>query len=193
MANTRLIQIQGPQTLPVTLEQVKEFARIDTDETDDMIQGLIEAAVSYFDGKEGILGRVLMQQTWMYWLSEWPSDDHISLPLGPVLDITSITYLDSTGTEQTLATTEYVVTENGDITISDTGSWPSVYANRYDAIRITFDVGYLSDTSPEQTTIPEAIKQAIIATVAHWYDKGDDIPAVATTLIAPFKRGRLGY
>lgn len=56
--------ITPPASMPVTLLDVKEHLRVDHDEEDALISGLISAAVAHLDGRAGVLGRCIMPQTW---------------------------------------------------------------------------------------------------------------------------------
>lgn len=187
-----LTLVQKPQSPVVTLDEIKRYLRVDTSDSDILLIVLINAATSYFDGPTGILGQALSPQTWKFYLADW--SEQIEIPFGPVIAVTSITYLDTSGVEQTLATSEYDVGDDGTtVTLSPTGSWPSLYSGREDAVRVTFDAGYQNLESPENYAIPQAVALAIMATVAHFYDNGvGDIPEQIQTLVAPFKRGRLG-
>ena len=69
---------------------------------------------------------------------------------------------------------------------------PSVNTDRLDAVRIAFDAGYGAADA-----VPQAIKQAILMIVAHWYEHREtvvvgtgavDIPLGANALLSPFRR-----
>lgn len=59
-------RIAPPTAQVVTLEEMKEHLRLlpGDDHEDLLIQSLIDAAVSWLDGWDGVLGRCIMLQTW---------------------------------------------------------------------------------------------------------------------------------
>lgn len=59
-------RIVPPIAQVVTLEEMKEHLRLSPgdDHEDLLIQSLIDAAVSWLDGWDGVLGRCIMPQTW---------------------------------------------------------------------------------------------------------------------------------
>lgn len=80
----------------------------------------------------------------------------ITLPRPPAIAVTSITYTDSTGTEQTVDSGSYYLA--GDRVILTPGSgWPS--GARAGTIQVTFTAGYGSDPSD----VPATIRSAILA------------------------------
>lgn len=191
-----LIRVEGPQERFVTVGWIKQFIHVDTSADDERIGGLIDGAISYLDGGEGILGRALYPQTWRLLLPDWPPN-RIIIPLPPLISVTAITYLDSDGVEQTLDSSLYRVVNNGVmrsyVVRIDGASFPNVQVEQCDAVRVLFDAGYRSEASPEDNAVPEALRQAVVMIVRSWYDDPtSDIPEVVKSLITPFKVNRLG-
>lgn len=58
-----LTLVTAPSDL-VTLDEVKAHLRVDIDDEDPLIGGLIQGAIAYLDGYRGVLGRAIMPQTW---------------------------------------------------------------------------------------------------------------------------------
>jgi hypothetical protein len=56
--------VAPPVSQPVTLEEAKLHLRVDHDDEDALISGLILGAVGHLDGWRGVLGRAIMPQTW---------------------------------------------------------------------------------------------------------------------------------
>lgn len=77
-----LKQISRPTADVVSLLEAKLHLRVDGDDEDDLIQGLIDAAVSYLDGADGVLGRALAPQDWEV---VFCGDTAGELPLVPVI------------------------------------------------------------------------------------------------------------
>ena len=194
----QLVLVQGPQQPVVSIDEAKAQIHVDTAGDDLRIASLIMAATQRYDGARGVLGRALMMQTWQVQLSDWPAA-FIDIPLPPLIRVTSIKYLDGNGDEQTLSSSLYRVVNAGEnrqsrIIRAVNQTWPSVIVGEPDAVRVTFDCGYVDDQSPSNNAVPEPIRQAIILLAQEWYDRGpqNDIPPAVQALMAPFKLSRLG-
>ena len=192
-----LVRVQGPQEPVCDTDYVKLFIHVDTAADDERIRSLSAAAEARLDGADGLLGRALMRQTWLLSLPDWPPSGYC-LPLPPLIDVTGITYLDTNGDEQTLATSYYRTVNRGsrpsELVYAFGVTLPTVQSEQPDAVRITFDAGYLDLDSPTNNPVPEPIRQAIVMTVQSWYDfpGREDVPEVVASLISPFKVNRLG-
>lgn len=181
-----------PPDDPITSSEVKNQARVDTTADDTTIARLIKAATGAIDGPYGI-GICLVEQTWELTLDRFPLV--FQLPLYPVLSVESITYIDENGDEQTLAASVYRVDTHSNparITLAWNQTWPSarLLAN---AVTVTFKAGYAPDEASSPTdyraNIPEDLRQALIATVAHWYDNRDSavLPPQAEALLDRYR------
>jgi uncharacterized phiE125 gp8 family phage protein len=115
----------------------------------------------------------LLVQTWKLICDEFPAE--IKIPKWPLRLLnddasaaTSITYVDTTGATQTLATTVYKVTAPsrvpGKITLKYGQLWPSTYSEA-DVVTVTFKVGF---SSSSEELIPA--KQAILHMVEEMYE-----------------------
>src|ERR671919_706510 len=103
--NLRLVM--APQDSPLSVADAKDQMRVTLDSEDAYIATLIQAATGYLDGRDGVLGRALMTQTWEYVLDAFPLHDWIWLPLPPIQSVTSITYRDTSGNVQIFAAANY--------------------------------------------------------------------------------------
>lgn len=157
-------RVTAPATLPVALDQAKEWLRVDHDADDLLIGALIAAAVDHLDGMRGILGYALEPQTWEMTAPCWPFGQ-IILPLGPVVSITSVKYLDTEGVEQTLPTSDYRL-EGSRVARGFGTYWPAT-ATAGDAVRVRWVAG---------TGTPPAVLLAIRVWLAQAYDKRDTTP-----------------
>lgn len=176
--------ITPPAALPISLAEAKAHLRVDHTDEDDLVEALIRAAVDHLDGWAGILGRALEPQTWR--LSEardvrLPRSGAVRLPLGPVVSITSITYLDADGAEQTIAGASYWL--HGEDVVPD-DVWPEGTG-----LTVTWVAG---------TGTPPAVKQAILLLVGHWYANREAVtagalsnaPLAVAALLTPHRLGR---
>lgn len=94
-------QITPPAELAVTLDAARANMRIDGSDMDALITGWIEGIIAALEHE---IGQCLMAQTWEVTLDAFSLA--INLP-HPVIEVTSVKYLDITGTEQTLSPTDY--------------------------------------------------------------------------------------
>jgi len=142
-----------PASEPVTLDEAKEFLSIDPEETefDALIGSLITAAREQL---EAVTGTRLVEQTVDIRASEW-CDLH-RLPIGPVLSVDSIQYLDRAGEEQTVASAEFELFGAGlsqGMMPSVGNGWPDDVLRRRDAIRLVMVLGYDPVPKPLWTAI----------------------------------------
>lgn len=184
--------VTPPAERPVSVEEARLHLRVDSGEEDMLIQGLIDAAVSHLDGYSGILGRCLVTQTWELLADRW---DAFRLPF-PNVQSVAISYLDASGGTVVVPTSDYrIVARHAALNVSFGSAWsaPSLYVNGHPAITLTITAGY-----GDATDVPQAIKQAILLLVGHWYARreavGDllhEMPMSASALLAPFRVARI--
>src|SRR4051812_14255213 len=122
MYATRLVT--APNTEPVTLAEAKTHLRVTAADDDTYITALIKGARQHC---EVVLNRALLQQDWDLFFDCFP--DVIRVPMPPLQSITSVKYIDLSGTLQTLDPTGYAVDKNfepGRIKPAYGTSWPSI-------------------------------------------------------------------
>jgi len=184
------VLVAAPSAAPVSLDDVKRHIRDCFDDDDQLLQGLIDGAVSHFDGYAGILGRALVTQTWR---QDFAAFSHcMRLPLGPLSGVPVITYFDADGISRTVPDTIYSAHTDARgpfIALRSGQSWPAT-ASRLDAVSVEFACGEAADK------VPPAIKVALMLLVAHWYrnpevvgDGGNvELPFAVSALITPRRR-----
>lgn len=148
--------IAAPEAEPVTLAEAKAHLRVTHDDEDALIGTLIAAARQSLDGKDGILGRALMPQTWELVLDAFPRGV-VAVPLAPLQSVTSVLYVDADGVEQTLAAEAYTVdadSEPGRVVAVD--GWPAT-DDVPNAVRIRFVAGYA-----DAAWVPAGLKAAML-------------------------------
>ena len=190
-----LNQTAAPAVTPITLAEAKEHLRVLHDDDDDYIGLLIAAATGHLEGRDGIVGRALVTQSWEYRIDCFPRCGHIELPLPPLQSVSSVTYLDDDGVAQTLSTDVYNVETStlvGMIRLKYGQDWPATREEPY-AVRIAFTAGY-----GLAAAVPETLKSAMKLLIGHWYvnrDQTMDIPRGAPfaveALLAPHRIGRI--
>lgn len=155
--------ITGPALEPLMLADVKDRLGIppDEDTQDSLIDYLIQAAR---EDSEGYMQVSLISRTLEIALPAFANT--IELPLQPVQSITSIKYIDTAGTEQTLDPAVYSLDtyhHTHRVVLAYDQAWPSARATT-NAIKVRYAAGY-GDTGD---TIPQAIQHAMILMIDNW-------------------------
>lgn len=167
--------VTGPTEYPITLEEVKEHLRVDTNDFDAEIQSLIDEGTKYI---EDSTGHKLITQTWTYKLDQF--SDVIKIPFYPLSSVSSITYLDDNNASQTLSTGYYVVDSSskpGRITQAYNQSYPTTYPTT-NAVTITFVCGF-----GDALDTPERFKRAIKLYIQYMFDMDKLAGDIADRLI----------
>lgn len=171
-----------PAEKAVSLEEAKRQLKVLGDDDDTAIGEYLDTAIAFVDGRDGVLGRALITQSWEYRIHHFPGHGVIRLPLPPLQSVDSITYLDTAGDEQTLSTDVYNVetdTYEGVIWRAYSKTWPSVRAVPY-AVRITFTAGY----GDADSDVPGPVRSAIKVVLTHLYEsRGKVDPAVLAAAV----------
>jgi uncharacterized phiE125 gp8 family phage protein len=169
--------ITKPAIEPISLATAKEQCRVDATFTldDDYISSLIVAARQW---AEGYTGKSFISQVWELKLDRWHFP--IRLQRGPLISVTSITYVDSEGSSRILSALDYQVVASNIpplIVPSYATVWPSLRVQP-DAATVTYVAGY----GAAMTDVPQQIRQAIKMLVAHWYEHRE--PAIVGAPVA---------
>lgn len=184
----------APLTLPVTLEEAKEFCNIDHDDHDDLVDGMIEAATDLVDGYGRYLGLALVDQEWTFFHDHWPNCGKLYLPVGPNVTIVEVKYWDDADpmVEGEYPAANYNVLEDmGGPYLSFVSSpdFPTL-GSRDDAVKVIFNAGFGSDAGD----VPAGIRLGIKQMIAFWYDNraaGADwsaIPELARKTLYTYRR-----
>lgn len=185
----------APTTEPVTLAQVKAHLRVDGEQEDTLLGQLIAAAR---DWAEQYLWRSLMEQTWELSLDAMPSGRAIEIPRAPLLSVTTVSYMDSDGTEQTLAATSYIVdgkSSPGRIVLATGIEWP-VTDYPVNALTVLYKAG-----STTAAGVPESIRHGILMHIGHLYENREtvaadgktassEVPMSTKSLYQPYRMGK---
>jgi uncharacterized phiE125 gp8 family phage protein len=149
----------APATEPVTLAEAKTHCRVDGSDSDNELAAMIVGARAFV---EDYCGTRLVSQTVVLRCSQWR--DLIDLPIAPLISVSSITYLDGAGEEQTLSTEVYEAVLVGlepHIRLKVGQSFPTVRCAS-DAIRVTVVAGYAA--------LPAPIRHAMLLLLSDWFD-----------------------
>jgi uncharacterized phiE125 gp8 family phage protein len=154
----------------VSLETAKAHLGVTGTDEDTVVQDCIDAAVSEIDGPDGI-GIAMIEQTWLLSLDAF--EQEIRIPLGPVIDITSVGYVDQDGVEQTVDVASYEWRkgyQDARLRPRQGEAWPSA-RNEYGAVRVTFTAGF----GAAEDNVEAAIRQAVLLkTESHYRMRGTE-------------------
>lgn len=152
----KIVQYSEPAVEPITVTELKTFARIDHDYEDDLISSFIVAARK---ATEFYLKRKLISQTLRVLMDEW-NQAEINLPYPPLISVSSVKYLYDDGTEEEYSSDYYFVDTQGApgrLVIKDGASLP-INTNRiYGGYQIEFLCGYGATADD----VPDGIKTGI--------------------------------
>lgn len=178
-----LTLVTAPAPEPLTTDQAKLHLRVDSDEENTLIDTLILSARVWV---EQFTHRALMTQTWDYKLDAFPCGA-FELPLAPVASVTSITYVDTTGTSQTWSSSEYQTSlpsgpeaQRARIQPAYGYTYP-LTRDQMDAVTVRFVAGYGATVQ----TIPDTFITAIKMLVEHWYTLRGPVMVGAGNVITP--------
>jgi len=158
------ISVDGSE--PVTTAEAKTYARIDISDDDTLVGSLITAARVHC---EQVCRREFIDRTYKAFAEDWPYEMVWNFPRYPVNAVSSITYYDTNGSQQTLSSAVYTVGTNSiphQLWLAPDQDWPEIDDDRRYPIEINFT------TTP---TVPETIKTAIKMLVSHWYENREAV------------------
>jgi uncharacterized phiE125 gp8 family phage protein len=184
------ILIEAPAQL-LTVSEVKVHLRLDHDHDheDLLIRVLIDVAVGWMDGWQGVLGRCILRQTWAIKAGALAS---MALPF-PDPQSAVVSYLDAAGASQTVDPSAFrvrTVRGAGQLVFAETFTAPPLLAGRDDAVTVTAVYG--------RDAAPAPLKVAVLMLVGHWYRNREavvtgtttaEVPMAVQSLIAPFRVG----
>jgi uncharacterized phiE125 gp8 family phage protein len=135
----RLRCVIPPYAEPVDLKAVQAQCKVSEDDFKAELASMISVATAEIEGRTD---RQLVCATFDYFLDAFPAE--IILPRSPLVSVTSITYQDTAGTSQTLATTVYQVDTDAIppvIRLKYQQSWPATY-DQANCITVRFVAGH---------------------------------------------------
>ena len=166
----------APTLNPVTLAEAKDYLRLEATSPADPGTGLSAMITAATEWAEGITRRAFIQQTWALTLDAFPIGA-IRTPLGRLLAVRNIKYLEPAGTTITLtgpgssppgsAYREALGSDQAGLILpSWNTAWPETRDDEPEAVIVSFDAGY----GPAASDVPGAIKQAILYRLADLYE-----------------------
>lgn len=166
--------IDPPQPI-VTVEEAKEFARIEGNDHDLMIEALIMSAQSEIDGPDGWLGRAFGEQRLE---APFCRFEQFRLSYPRIIEVEAIDYVDPNGVAQVVDPDSYQA-DGRDIILSHGFSWPTA-RTQDNAVRVTYLAGEEAGSASM-----ERAKVAIMTYVAMNYDgKPEDADKVFRLMVS---------
>lgn len=196
------VLVSAPATLPVGLDDVKTFLRVDGTTEDDLINSLIKAATQRLEKETN---RKFVTQTWdvfydafgaipdneIWWDGSregaesmlYKSCRSLDMPFGPLQSVTYLKVFNDDDTEETFDSSNYQVDTAGNkgaVALRYGASWPANVLRPKNGIVVRgvfgFGLGYIEVDPGEDTpsTIPIDIQTAIKIMVAKLYENRGD-------------------
>lgn len=194
--------VTPPAEEPITLWEARLHLRVDSNDDDLLIEGLITAARMV---AETLTGRQLVTARWKWIGDAFPGPSLMGVPAGrvftlpghailipksPVRSIVAIDYLDMNGVWQTMPPADYTADlgcEPARITPVFGRIWP-ISLPQIGAVTVSFDAGY---GTPDQ--VPEGIKSWMKLRIGSLYRHREEVAAMSRGRIdaLPFVDGLL--
>lgn len=170
----RVVVITPPEPV-VSRAEAKLHLKVEHDDDDTLIDGMIAAATGHVDGPEGWLGRALGVQTLEAYLPAF-GVVAIGLPYPPAIEIVEIAYVDERGEQTIVEPTVYDLRGNM-LRARWQALWPRSAWQGADGetVRIRYRAGYQA--------IPPAVRTAILLMVGDLYRNRDTVAALGAVAI----------
>jgi len=181
----------GPAQEPVSLEEAKYFMRLDGTEDDVLVSTLITAARIHI---ETTIGKVLITESWSFFLDKWPKSKTLYFPLDPIQTIEEIRFHTNSEGFTIIQAEDYstdLISNHPRLHL--TGSKPTSASKQLNQIEIRFVAGY-GDTPDD---VPSDLKQALLMLASHWFEQRDpiafggafaEIPRTIEALLSNYKK-----
>lgn len=157
-----LTLITPPTALPINLEDVKTFCRVEDSDNDEILIRFMRSGVEL---AENYTERRFISQVWRMDIDKF--EDNIYLPYPNLISVDSIQYYDNLNVLQTLDSSFYDVSGVGGagrVSLALGSSYPSTYS-RPEAVQITFTCGY-----GDASAVPYSLRDAISTMVWFLFD-----------------------
>ena len=173
-------------TEPVSVAEAKAWARIERDDEDGLIEGLVRAARQAVEQTTGL---VLARRAFRLALDPVPTEGWIEIARRPLVSISAIVAYGADGTPAAFDADEGVIERA--LGIEAIRLSPAVRAASVNGVEVEFEAGFGVDG------VPENLKLALKTIVASSYEfraavglsqQPAIMPPLARSLIAPFRR-----
>ena len=171
----KVVVVTASTGLPVSVDTVKHYMRVTTEDDDQAISDMVAAATEYI---EGLTGRTTIKTSYRYESDVWPSGREVELPRSPLIahstatPITVSYIVQGSTAVTTIGSTRYLVdtgSEPGRIVLKNAQNWPTSQLQAASGFRVAFDAGYASSTG-----VPLRMKHAVMVRTKQLYDGRED-------------------
>jgi uncharacterized phiE125 gp8 family phage protein len=156
--------VLAPAVEPLSIDEVKRYCGLVADDHNELLEGLISAATEY---AQEYTHRAFIRQTWDLWLDRFPDGNFLSITRPPLIDVTWVKYLDSSGTltewdaaNYTATPTSAVNAQQGRILRAEATAWPVAQAAPQ-AVTVRYRAGYGTTGEHVPMVIRVAMKKFI--------------------------------
>lgn len=163
--------VTAPTLEVVTLDEAKSHLFVIDGSYDEYIRTLIEAAREYV---ESYSRQSLVSTTWRQRLCGWPANGIIELYRPPLQSVTSVQYVDESGTTQTFSSGSYAVDTAsfpGRILRGYGVTWPSL---RYEGVAHPVTVNFVAGRSTVES-VPSPFKHAMKLLIGWWFKQREEV------------------
>lgn len=181
-----------PSAEPLSLAGFKAHLRVEGDDEDDLLTGLIRAARAHLERTAGL---ALISQGWRLYLDCWPGPGVLDIAVGPVISVDAVRAYDELGEESEIALAGHVL----DGIRRPARLWLRARPDArqsINGIEVDFTAGF-GETGEE---VPDTLKRAMLIHAAHMYEfrgavplemQPAGVPEGYDRLLAPFLIRRL--
>lgn len=178
----RIRVVTAPAVEPVSVDEAREHLRLQVQDDDVYVAGLIQSAREY---TEAYCHRAIVTQRVEILLPEFA--DEIELPRGPVTALKTLKYLNTSNVETTLVNADAdpavtsslyeldTTTEPNRLLLAYNQVWPDTLT-WWSAVRIQYQVGWAADA------VPAAMRQALLLLVGQMYEFR--VPEITGTIVS---------
>ena len=195
----QLERVSGPAVLALTRDQAKKQCEVELAE-DAHDTWFDEAIAEAHEFVEQYLRATLTESVWVYRTAAWPCEPPyaIRVPMGPLIAVDALSYLDTEGVRQELAIADFEVVpgREGYIVPAYGTYWPSARRSPT-SIAVEYRAGYPGQGSPmDASGVPKAIVRGMKMLVGHWFENretvvlgqaGQNIPLGFEDAVQPYR------
>ena len=151
-----------------TTAQAKAHLKVDVSDDDTIIDNIVLAATQ---SCEIFTNQFFIDTVVTQYSDTW--SDFYTLYKSPVDSITHVKYYDSNDSQQTLASSNYILghySKPARIGVAVGGTLPNL-SDRINAVEVKYTVGY----GTASTDVPEGIRQAVLLTIGNFYQNRESV------------------
>jgi uncharacterized phiE125 gp8 family phage protein len=182
------ILLVPPSAEPWSVAEAKAFLRVEHDDDDAVIAGLIAAARGHV---EALSRRALLVQRWRCVLDAWPLDGRLDPRIGPLRSLIGVRVYDHSNNAHDVDTGSFVIHAAANVIAAPCWALPQP-GRAHAGIELDVELGYGTAAGD----VPNPLRHAIRLLVAHWYENrglaaiGGNVamlPAGVSALVAPYR------